>query len=78
MQIMRPSVRSNAFRQIRTHRWVLGISADANGRAMLVAFVQSVIGPFDKDSSPLDERRGEKRGNRAENHLLEKSRLHRI
>ena len=45
---------------------------------MLVAFVQSVIGPYNKDFSPLDERRREKRGNGAENHLLEKSRLHRI
>jgi hypothetical protein len=45
---------------------------------MLVTFVQSVIRPYNKDFSPLDERRREKRGNRAENHLLEKSRLHRI
>jgi hypothetical protein len=53
-----------------------GISVDVNGRAMLITFVQSVIGPFDKDFSPLDERRGEKCGNRAENDLLEKSRPH--
>jgi hypothetical protein len=55
---------------------VSGVSAAAHGRAMLVTFVQSVIGSFDKNLSPLDDRRGEECGNRAENYLLEKSRPH--
>jgi len=56
--------------------WVLGVSAQANRRAMLITFVQSVISPLDKDFPPLDQRGRKKCSNRAENHLLEKSRLH--
>lgn len=45
---------------------------------MLITFVQSVIGPYDEDFSPFDKCRREKRGNCAEDYLLEKSRLHSI
>jgi len=45
---------------------------------MLISFVQSIIGPFDKYFSPFDESSGEERRDCAENHLLEKSRVHRL
>ena len=43
---------------------------------MLVAAVQGVIGAFNEDPSPFDQGGGEKTCDRAENDLLEKSRVH--
>jgi hypothetical protein len=43
---------------------------------MLITFVQSVIGTHNKDFSPFNQRGRKKPSDRAENHLLEKSRLH--
>src|SRR2546423_802468 len=43
---------------------------------MLVTFIQGVIGTFDKHARPFKDRRGQKTGERAEDHLLEKSGVH--
>jgi hypothetical protein len=55
---------------------LLGMRGYVRARTMLISFVQSVIGSFDKYFSPLDESSSEESRNCAENHLLEKSRLH--
>jgi hypothetical protein len=44
--------------------------------AVLITFVQGIVGPFNKDLRPLQNRGSEKSGNRAENDLLKKSGMH--
>ena len=45
-------------------------------RAVLIAFVQGVIGAFNEDLSPLDKRSREKPGNCAQDYFVEESRMH--
>jgi len=45
---------------------------------MLIAFVQGIIGAFDKNPSPLDEGGGEEGRNRTKDHLLGESSMHPI
>jgi len=47
-----------------------------NDAAVLIAFVQGIVGPFHEDLGPLQNRGSEKSGNRAENDLLKKSGMH--
>jgi hypothetical protein len=45
-------------------------------RAVLVAFVQGVVGPFHEDFRPLNERRGKKTGEGADEDFLEEGGVH--
>ncbi len=54
----------------------LGLMVQFDNRTMLVAFVQGIVGPFDKDLRPLQNRGSEESRNRAENDLLKKSGMH--
>jgi hypothetical protein len=45
-------------------------------RTMLVTLVQGIIRALNKDLRPLQNGRGEKTGERAEDHLLEKRGVH--
>src|ERR1700730_1440825 len=64
------------YASARVQQCFSGNSAGANRRVMLITFVQSVIGTHNKDFSPFNQRGRKKPSDRAENHLLEKSRLH--
>ena len=44
--------------------------------AMLIAFVQGVIGPFHEDFRPLNQRRGQETGKSADDDFLEKGGVH--
>jgi len=48
----------------------------AHDRAMLVTFVQGIIGALNENFPPFDERRRQKSGDGAKNYLLEESGVH--
>jgi len=53
-----------------------GLMGQIDNCTMLIAFVQGVVGPFNEDLRPLQDRGGEKPRKRAENDLMEKSGMH--
>jgi hypothetical protein len=52
------------------------LPAGIEHRAVLVALVQSVIGAFDKDLGPFNERGGKKSGESADQDFLEERGVH--
>jgi hypothetical protein len=54
----------------------LKLMGQIDNRAMLIAFIQGIVGPFHEDLRPLQHRGGEKSSNHAENDLLKKGGMH--
>ncbi len=54
----------------------LGLMGQIDNRAMLIASVQGIVGPFHEDLCPLQHGGGEESGNRAKNDLLKESGMH--
>src|SRR5436190_932600 len=60
------------------HRLVLGLARKFHRRAMLIAFIQGIIGPLDKHFSPFNQAGGEESHKHAEDDFLRKSGVHPI